>query len=327
MSIQFVKSTKDFDDYLNQNKYLMANFTAESWCGPCRQIKPLIDQAYSKFPNVEIIRVDLDSHKDLARKYTVTAVPTFIFFESGKEKSRVKGANVDELMTTLSSFNQQAQGETRKGNGSTAESASSVTINSEELKEIKELIPKGFDILNSHIDYGSFEALNAKSLYENSEIKDVLKLDKKSGSSIISDSDSQILLSITFLNISKIYSILIKLNKNISKDKITIDEEDLEEIQQPNLIKIWPNTQNILSFEDASSDLKAPHIEKLTTEPDSQWIELKLKYVKFQNVQNLTIFIDGDDEDYHTIVEKIIIIGLNGESKEQKSLASLEQEE
>ncbi|KAI5966229.1 txl1 [Candida pseudojiufengensis] len=326
MSIQFVKSTKDFEDYLNHNKYVIANFTA-SWCGPCQAIKPLLDQAYTKFTNIEIVKVDLDSQKDLARNYTVTAVPTFIFFESGKEQSRIRGANAEELMKNLASCNEKAQGETRKGNGSNFTSESSNAINSAEYKELRDKIPKGYDVLNSHIDFGSFEALNIKSLYQNSEVKDVLKLDKKSESSIISDSDSQILIVIPFLNISKIYSIFIKSSKNVKKEKLTIDEEDIEEIQQPNLFKIWPNKQNIISFEDASNDSKTPHIEKLDGDFDSDWIELKLKFVKFQNVQNLTIFIDGDDEDYHTIIDKIIIVGVNGESKEQKSLASLEQEE
>ncbi|EDK43227.1 conserved hypothetical protein [Lodderomyces elongisporus NRRL YB-4239] len=125
------------------------------------------------------------------------------------------------------------------------------------------------------------------------------------------------------------------------------------------MLKVWPNLPNILSFEDATGDSNAPHLESLRVadigakdnnnnnnnnnnsnnsgssndddddddETSGEWIEAKLKYVKFQNVQSLCLFFDGEDEDYHTVIEKVLIIGVNGESKEQKTLGLLEPEE
>ncbi|EDK43226.1 conserved hypothetical protein [Lodderomyces elongisporus NRRL YB-4239] len=172
MPIEFTKSSQDFESYLKSNKVLVANFTA-AWCGPCQQIKPVVDKAYDTFSNVEIVRVDLDRQEELARKYSVSSIPTFIFFEDGTEKTRVSGANVQQLLTNLDTFNAKASGATRKGNGKAA--AASLLLSSKSYKEIRPLIPSGFEILNSSIDFGSFEALNVKSVYKNKEVKLVFK--------------------------------------------------------------------------------------------------------------------------------------------------------
>ena len=375
MPIEFTKSSQDFESYLKSNKVLVANFTA-AWCGPCQQIKPVVDKAYDTFSNVEIVRVDLDRQEELARKYSVSSIPTFIFFEDGAEKTRVSGANVQQLLTDLDTFNAKASGATRKGNGKAA--AASLLLSSKSYKEIRPLIPSGFEILNSSIDFGSFEALNVKSVYKNKEVKLVFKAGEEeerngngngngngeekdaTSSTVISESDSQILFAFSLLNISKIYSILIKVNRHPKRENIGVDEDDLDEIQLPNMLKVWPNLPNILSFEDATGDLNAPHMESLRVadigakddnnnnnnsnsnnsgnnsgssndddddETSGEWIEAKLKYVKFQNVQSLCLFFDGEDEDYHTVIEKVLIIGVNGESKEQKTLGLLEPEE
>ena len=47
--------------------------------------------------------------------------------------------------------------------------------------------------------------------------------------------------------------------------------------------------------------------------------------MRFQNVQNLNIFVDGADEDSHTIIEKIVIIGLTGESTEHTAIQQEEE--
>ena len=325
MSIQFVKSAKEFQDYLSNNSYIVLNFTA-SWCGPCQAIKSIVDQAYVENRNVEIVRIDLDSQRDIAEKYNITSVPTFVFIEKGNEVDRIQGANPQQLLSKLQEFNSKAEGHKRKGKGLGAEDV----INSNtDLKDIKKFIPKNFEILNSTIDFNGYEVLNCLPLYKDSQNKSVVdlkgKLDK---SAVVSDSDSQLLCFIPFLNISKIYSVLIKIksNKDHKDGDLNLDSDDLEEVQKPNLVKIWCNTQSILSFDEASSDANAPHVEKITDDNDDQWLNIKVRFVRFQNVQNITIFIDGDDEDYHTLIEKIIIVGVNGDSKEQGKINAGDEE-
>ncbi|CAX44383.1 HSP70 interacting protein/thioredoxin chimera, putative [Candida dubliniensis CD36] len=322
MPIKFVKSIIDFEGYLKNNRLLVLNFTA-SWCGPCKAIKHVVDQAYGQFQGVEIVRIDLDSQRELASKYSITSVPTFVFIETGKEVDRIQGANPQALISKLQEFNTKANGQKRRGNGTTTEEL--ITQNSS-LKDIKPLIPENFEVLNATIDFSGYEVLNCLPLYKDSKAKHVVSLGGTDASAdksaVISDSDSQLLFYIPFLNISKIYSILVKVKstktyKEVEENTLNVDSDDLDEIQPPNLIKVWCNTQSILSFDEASADANAPHVEKLSNNDEDQWFNIKFKFVRFQNVQNLTIFVDGEDEDYHTVIEKIVIVGVNSKSEEQ----------
>ena len=71
-------------------------FTA-SWCAPCQRAKPALVQIQAAGVDVEII--DIDAHPDLARKYAVTSVPTFIVYVCGKVPVRTNDILVVVSMT------------------------------------------------------------------------------------------------------------------------------------------------------------------------------------------------------------------------------------
>ena len=56
-----------------------------TWCGPCKMLSPVLD---SLADGLDIVKVDVDKHDDLARKYGVMSVPTLIFFKDGVEVSK-----------------------------------------------------------------------------------------------------------------------------------------------------------------------------------------------------------------------------------------------
>ena len=45
-----------------------------------------------------VIKVDIDKSPELAAKYSVMSVPTFIVFLNGKETSRMQGAQTKEAL-------------------------------------------------------------------------------------------------------------------------------------------------------------------------------------------------------------------------------------
>lgn len=73
-------------------------FTA-SWCAPCQRAKPALIQIQAAGVDVEII--DIDSHPDLARKYAITSVPTFIVYVCGKAPVRTNDILVVVALTRL----------------------------------------------------------------------------------------------------------------------------------------------------------------------------------------------------------------------------------
>lgn len=59
-------------------KLTVLDFNA-TWCGPCKQLKPVFDHAAEMFPAVDFISVDIDHNPQTATAFGIEAVPTVIF--------------------------------------------------------------------------------------------------------------------------------------------------------------------------------------------------------------------------------------------------------
>ncbi len=65
------------------NTLALVQFTAP-WCDSCKDVLPTIDQLEKEYPNVLFFKVDIDKFPDLADKYDVDKLPTFLFFVNRK---------------------------------------------------------------------------------------------------------------------------------------------------------------------------------------------------------------------------------------------------
>jgi thioredoxin 1 len=64
-----------------------------TWCGPCRQVAPLLDQLAEEWNGkVRVAKLDVDSSQQLAIQYQVSSIPTFILFKNGRVADRMMGA-------------------------------------------------------------------------------------------------------------------------------------------------------------------------------------------------------------------------------------------
>jgi thioredoxin len=68
-----------------------------TWCGPCKQIAPLIESLALKYPEVKFLKVDIEKLEDLARARNISSIPTFHFIVKGKLVDEMKGANPADL--------------------------------------------------------------------------------------------------------------------------------------------------------------------------------------------------------------------------------------
>jgi thioredoxin 1 len=63
-----------------------------TWCGPCRIQGPILEELGKKMGNsVEIRKVDVDQHMDLAEKYGIRVVPTLIIEKDGRVIHMMEG--------------------------------------------------------------------------------------------------------------------------------------------------------------------------------------------------------------------------------------------
>ena len=87
--------TLDADNFeasvLQSDTPVLVDFWAE-WCGPCRMVAPTLEQIADEREDVRVAKVNIDHHQELAMRYHVSSIPTFILFQGGEMKDRVMGA-------------------------------------------------------------------------------------------------------------------------------------------------------------------------------------------------------------------------------------------
>lgn len=65
-------------------------FTAP-WCGPCRMLKPRLEELETENEALTVVRVDVESNAELARKFSIMSVPTLFFYSGGFQVAVVNG--------------------------------------------------------------------------------------------------------------------------------------------------------------------------------------------------------------------------------------------
>lgn len=80
-----------FSEIINSEKPVLVDFFAE-WCGPCKTMKPILDDLKSKLGNTaSVLKVDVDKNPHAASKYQIKSIPTLILFKKGKPVWRQSG--------------------------------------------------------------------------------------------------------------------------------------------------------------------------------------------------------------------------------------------
>ena len=82
----------NFEELVNAGKPMVLDFWAE-WCGPCRMVRPIIDELATEYEcKVTIGKMDVDNNNDVVAQFGIRNIPTVLFFKDGKLVDKQVGA-------------------------------------------------------------------------------------------------------------------------------------------------------------------------------------------------------------------------------------------
>tara|TARA_B100000963_G_scaffold291840_2_gene261961 strand:- start:6564 stop:6833 length:270 start_codon:yes stop_codon:yes gene_type:complete len=73
-----------------QEGKVIVDFWAE-WCGPCKMMHPILEEYSKEEGAIQVVKVNVDEEADIASKYNIRGIPTFILFEDGEVAKRQTG--------------------------------------------------------------------------------------------------------------------------------------------------------------------------------------------------------------------------------------------
>ena len=78
-------------EVVQSDKPVLIDFYAD-WCGPCKMMSPVVEEVSDEMPDVKVCKINIDEEMDLAQKYGVMSIPTFISFNGGEIRGKQIGA-------------------------------------------------------------------------------------------------------------------------------------------------------------------------------------------------------------------------------------------
>lgn len=82
-------------EVLDYNGIVLVDFYAD-WCGPCKVVAPILEEISESMKDVKFVKVNVDENQELAAKYSVFSIPTFLIFKNGDVKNQFVGAHSKE---------------------------------------------------------------------------------------------------------------------------------------------------------------------------------------------------------------------------------------
>lgn len=85
------------DEVLQSDQPVLVDFWAP-WCGPCRQIAPLVDEIAREQSDVKVGKLNIDESPKYSQSYGVTAIPTLMIFKGGQVVEKFTGIQTKQRL-------------------------------------------------------------------------------------------------------------------------------------------------------------------------------------------------------------------------------------
>lgn len=89
--MQAITESTFADEVLMHPELVVVDYWAD-WCGPCKQLSPILDELEKEYPSVKFVKVDTNDQPGLAAAQGIMGLPTLQFFRGGQIVKAFTGA-------------------------------------------------------------------------------------------------------------------------------------------------------------------------------------------------------------------------------------------
>lgn len=92
MSVITVTNEEQLNAILSENENVVLDFYA-TWCGPCKQLSPVLDEISSEQSNVKICKINVEDESvaEIVSSRGIRSIPTLEYYKGGKVIHTAKG--------------------------------------------------------------------------------------------------------------------------------------------------------------------------------------------------------------------------------------------
>lgn len=100
----FVTSKTFEQEIVKSDKPVVIDAFAE-WCGPCQYMAPVFEELSKEMGDkYKFVKINVDEERDLAMKYNISSIPTFLFIKNNKLVGKELGyMDKDTLISKIKS--------------------------------------------------------------------------------------------------------------------------------------------------------------------------------------------------------------------------------
>ena len=98
MSIITINSQDEFVKLIEENKNCIIDFYAE-WCNPCKKVSTELNKIIENYPDIKILKVNINTFDNIANLFNVEKIPHFSFFKDNQlHENYIQTSNIDEII-------------------------------------------------------------------------------------------------------------------------------------------------------------------------------------------------------------------------------------